>query len=582
MGQKSVFERSMRLTRPQGFQKPLGSLLWLLPLLFLVVFYFYPLASILWLGLGRAENGLLTSFLAALVSQRVRSVIGFTIWQASLSTLLTLLVGLPGAYILARYDFPGKAAFRAISAIPFVMPTLVVAAGFSALFGPAGWVNSVLMAWLDLPEPPIRFVNSLGAILTAHVFYNTTIVLRLVGDYWSHLDRRLPMAAQTLGASRLRTWIHVTLPLLRPALLAAALLVFIFDFSSFAVVLVLGGPRYSTLEVEIFYQTTALFNLPLAAVLSIIQLGCTLVLTVIYSRLSERLARPGRIRSSQTNLQQVHTWRDRLLVAAVVAGLLIFLTAPLLATVSRSITQPALGRGSTIEPGLTLAFYRSLAEDTTASLFRGSALRAVFISLGYASATVVMALVLGLPIAWVLVRSRGARLGRWLDPILMLPLGTSAVTLGLGFIVALNRPPLDLRASPLLIPLAHTLVAFPFVVRSLAPSLATIQPRLRQAAAVLGASPWRVWWLIDLPLIGRAIFVAAAFAFTISLGEFGATALIVRPEFPTVPFAIYRFLGRPGALNYGQAMAMSTLLIIVTAAGILAIERLRIGEVGEF
>jgi thiamine transport system permease protein len=164
----------------------------------------------------------------------------------------------------------------------------------------------------------------------------------------------------------------------------------------------------------------------------------------------------------------------------------------------------------------------------------------------------------------------------------MLPLGTSAVTLGLGFIVALDQPPLDLRASPLLIPIAHTLVAFPFVVRSLTPALRSIQPRLRQAAAVLGASPGQVVRSIDLPLVGRALLVAATFAFTISIGEFGATALIARPEFPTIPVMIFRLISQPGALNYGQALALSTILMAVTGIGMLAIERLRIAKIGEF
>ena len=164
----------------------------------------------------------------------------------------------------------------------------------------------------------------------------------------------------------------------------------------------------------------------------------------------------------------------------------------------------------------------------------------------------------------------------------MLPLGTSAVTLGLGFIVALNRPPFDLRASPILIPFAHTLVAFPFVVRSLTPSLLSIRPRLRHAAGVLGASPLQVFRFVDLPLIGRALLVAATFAFTISLGEFGATALISRPEYPTIPLMIYRFISQPGALNYGQAMALSTILMFVTGIAIILIERLRIANFGEF
>jgi len=164
----------------------------------------------------------------------------------------------------------------------------------------------------------------------------------------------------------------------------------------------------------------------------------------------------------------------------------------------------------------------------------------------------------------------------------MLPLGTSAVTLGLGFLVAFSRPPLAWRASPLLLPLAHTLVAFPFVVRSLSPALRGIRPQLRRAAASLGASPLRAFQEVDLPLIGRAVMVGGAFAFAISLGEFGATALVARPDFPTIPIAIYTFLSQPGALNYGQALALSTILMAVCAGGILAIESLRVGEVGEF
>ena len=148
--------------------------------------------------------------------------------------------------------------------------------------------------------------------------------------------------------------------------------------------------------------------------------------------------------------------------------------------------------------------------------------------------------------------------------------------------VALDTPPLDLRASPLLVPLAHSLVALPFVVRTLQPALASIPERLRMAAATLGASPWRVWREVDLPIVARAVSVAAAFAFTISMGEFGATSLVARPEYPTVPIAIFRFLSQPGALNYGQALAMATLLMGLTLAGILIIERLRLPGVGEF
>jgi len=464
------------------------------------------------------------------------------------------------------------------------MPTLVVAAGFNALLGPKGWLNAILMAIFQLDHPPIEFINTLGAILVAHVFYNVSIVMRLVGDFWTRFDPRLEQAARTLGANRWKTLQQVTLPLVAPAIAAAALLVFIFDFTSFGVILVLGGPKYATLEVEIYYQTISLFNLPFAAVLSMLQLACTLVLTLVYTRLSTRLARPLTQRSQAVTQKPFLVWRTRIFASLLISFLLILTTAPLLALAARSVTslQTELTRDGLLASGLTLDFYKALTLNQQRSLFYAAPSTSIVISLGYAMATVILALMMGLPAAWALSQDRKSRINRFIDPVLMLPLGTSAVTLGLGFIVTLNTPPLDLRASPLLIPIAHTLVAFPFVVRSLTPALQSIQPRLRQAAAVLGASPRQVLKQVDFPLAVRALLVAATFAFTISIGEFGATAMVARPEYPTIPMVIYRYLSRPGSLNYGQAMALSTILMLTTLVGMLAIEHLRIGEGSEF
>jgi thiamine transport system permease protein len=564
-----------------------SSLPWLAPLGFLALFYFYPLFSILQTSFARGEAGLaglVAPFVEALGSASTRQVLWFTFWQATLSTVLTLLFGLPGAYLLARYEFRGKSALLALTGISFVLPTLVVAAAFNAILGPRGWVNLILMSALGLEQPPIQFVNTLVAILTAHVFYNTTIVLRIVGDYWSHLDPRMRQAAQTLGASPWKTLQQVTLPLLMPAITAAALLIFIFDFTSFGVILVLGGPRFATLEVEIYNQTVGLFNLPLAAALAVIQLICTLSLTIAYSRLSARLSSPTTLRPRRFSQRRLTTWRSRIFAALYLTALLALLGLPLAALVSRSFLQVEILRGEAAgwTTNFTLDYYRELAVNRHEALFYVPPTTAIGVSLGYALATTLLALGLGLPAAWALAWHARSPQSRLFDPLLMLPLGTSAVTLGLGFIVALDQPPLDLRASILLVPIAHTLVAFPFVVRSLTPSLRSIRPRLRQAAAVMGASPLRAARYIDLPIIGRALLVAATFAFTISLGEFGATALIARPEYPTMPVMIYRFLSQPGALNYGQALALSTLLALATGLSMLAIERFRIADVGEF
>jgi thiamine transport system permease protein len=406
----------------------------------------------------------------------------------------------------------------------------------------------------------------------------------MVGDFWSHIDPRLAQSARMLGASRWQAIRKITLPLLMPAIAAAALLVFIFDFTSFGVILILGGPRFATLEVEIYYQTISLFNLPMAAVLCIIQLACTLGLTIIYTRLIKRLSIPLSLKSHTITQRRLTSPRSKVFAGVIIVTLFTLLILPLAALTVRSVTRIEPNRGATVvsSPGFTLDFYRALFMDTNQSIFYAPPSTAIAVSMVYALLTMFLALILGIPAAIALARQGSSPINQGLDAMLMLPLGTSAVTLGLGFIVALDKPPLDLRASLLLVPLAHTLVAFPFVVRSLTPALRSIKPRFRQAATMLGAPPGNVLRYIDFPLVARSFLVAAVFAFTISLGEFGATALIARPEYPTVPIAIYRLFSRPGEINYGQALALSTILMFIAGVGMLLIDRMRIGDIGEF
>lgn len=539
-------------------------LLPLLPLLFLVAFFFYPLAAI---------------FRQSLTADAIRhfftepyylEILWFTAWQAAVSTLLTLLAGLPAAYLFAHFDFPGKALLRALTAVPFVMPTVVVAAAFRALLGANGLANQVLEAIFNLDTPPIRLEQTLTMILLAHVFYNVTIVVRLVGGFWASLNPRLNEAAAVLGASPRRAFWEITLPLLRPPLIGASLLIYLFTFTSFGVILILGGPRYSTIETEIYRQYVTYLRPDIAALLSLVQILFTFFLMSLYARWQRRSAVALDFRPQQATLQRPSTIRQKTAVALVVAFLLIFLVSPLLALLWRSLFDR--------DGNFTLAYYQALPELRRGSITFIAPLAAIRNSLAYALLTVLTAGLLGVVTGIVLARPGRSRV--WLEPLMMLPLGASAVTLGFGYVVTYDR----LRTSPLLVLIAHTLVAFPFVVRSLLPVLQAIKPSLREAAAVLGASPARVWREVDLPIIGRALLVAAVFAFTVSMGEFGATSFIVRPNssYLTLPIAIERYLGQPGALNFGQALAMSTILMGVTAVGFLAIERFRYADIGEF
>ena len=541
------------------------------PLIFLGLFYFYPLVRIFALSLAPDGTFDGQGLLKLFSSWHYLRVLWFTTWQAALSTLLTLAAALPAAFVFARYDFKAKALIQNLATVPFVLPTVVTAAAFKALLGRGGLVNTAGMHLLGLERPLLHLDHTVTLFLIAHVFYNFTVVLRIVGGFWARLPENLSDAARMLGASERTVFFRITLPLLTPAILAAALLVFVFCFTSFGVVLILGGPRLATLEVEIYRQAVHLFNLPLAAALSLIQIAFTFCLMAVYTRLERRasfaLLPVSRPRSKRAGRRGA----GRFVPFACIASMALLLGAPLLALVTRSFATES-------GPGLT--YYLALFENRQQSILYVAPAAAMLNSLGYALAATLMALVLGW-LATAFLADPRQKFAATLDPLLMLPLSTSAVTLGFGFIIALDRPPLNLRSSWLLPAIAHALVALPFVIRSLLPAWRSIPRSLRDAAAVLGASPGRIWLAVDWPILSRALLVGGVFAFAISMGEFGATVFVARPQTPTLPLAIYRFLNHPGAMNYGQAMAASCLLMMTTAAGFLVLERLR-GVTGEF
>src|SRR6185503_18213394 len=245
----------------------------LVPVVFLVIFFFYPLGSIFKVSLAPEGQLDLSGFGELITSSYYRDTLWFSLWQAALSTILTLAFALPGAYVFARFQFPGKSLLLSLATLPFVLPTVVVAAAFSALIGPRGVVNSTLMNLFTLATPPIQLDRSLTIILIAHVFYNYAVALRMISSYWANQNPRMEEAARVLGAHGWRLWRDVRLPILRPAIIASSTLVFIFTFTSFGVVLILGGPRFATIEVEIYRQAVNLFNLPVAAALSLVQIG---------------------------------------------------------------------------------------------------------------------------------------------------------------------------------------------------------------------------------------------------------------------------------------------------------------------
>ncbi|MFJ7153811.1 ABC transporter permease [Streptomyces sp. NPDC101118] len=533
-----------------------------LPLAFFAIFFAWPVAAIVGRGIKTGTGWQFGRIGEVLARPDIAGVLWFTTWQALASTALTLLIALPGAYVFARFEFPGKQLLRAVVTVPFVLPTVVVGTAFLALLGRGGMLDEL---W------GVRLDTTVWAILLAHVFFNYAVVVRTVGGLWSQLDPRQEEAARVLGAGRFGAWRRVTLPALAPAVAAAALMVFLFTFTSFGVVQILGGPGYATLEVEVYRQTAQLLDLPTAAVLTLVQfaaVGAILAVHAVTVRRREtalRLVDPARTAHRPAGFGQ---WA---LLGGVLLTVLLLIVLPLGVLVERSFDAPG---------GYGTDFYRAL-QSSDGGTFLVPPLEAVWNSLQYALAATGIALLIGGLAAAALTR-RAGRLVRGFDALLMLPLGVSAVTVGFGFLITLDEPPLDLRTSWILVPLAQALVGVPFVVRTMLPVLRAVDGRLREAAAMLGASPLRAWREVDLPMVRRALLIAAGFAFAVSLGEFGATVFIARPDRPTLPVAVARLLGRAGELNYGQAMALSTILMGVCAVSLLVLERLRPERSGEF
>ena len=544
---------------------------WGLPVLLLLApFLIWPLAAMLERSIVR-DGALTASTLVAVLSDRFYlERLAFTTAQALASTALAVLIGLPAAYVFATIRFPGRTLLRALVTVPFVLPTLVVALAFQQLLGPSGWINDAL-ARVGLG--PVRAAGTLWVILLAHVFYNVSIVVRLVSGLWANIDPQTEEAARLLGANGRRTFLAVTLPALAPAILSAAALVFTFTFTSFGVILVLGGPGLDTLEVTIYRLATRLVDLPEAAILSFVQLGATLAALIVYATLQRRLGYRLGLRADRARPLRATGWGDRALLAGVVLGLGALVLAPIAALVHGAVNVGASG-------ALTGANFARLFEDTGRVSYIPP-LQAVRWSLTFAIGATLVAMVVGSTAATAIARTRG-RLGALLDGALMLPLAVPAVVLGFGYIITFNRGWYDLRGSPWLVFVAHALIAYPFVLRAVVAVLRAVDPQLPEAGRVLGAQPWAVWRYVELPITARATLVGAVFAFAVSLGEFGATSLLRRREFATMPIAIFDALGRPGAANLGRALALSTILMAVTVVAFLVIERFRFREVGEF
>lgn len=501
--------------------------LWL-PLLFLGIFFLLPLATI-------TERFFSWSAVTSVVEDAdTWEVAAFTTWQAFLSTAASLVIGLPATWALSRWSFRGARLLRGLLTAPFVLPSVVVGA-------------AVLTT---LPESSNR---GLHAIVWAHVVFNVSVVIRVVGPRWAQLDARLVDAAHTLGATPRKVWRHITWPLLAGPIRTASLIVFIFCFTSFGVVAIVGGVTRRTIEVEIFTQAVSLGDTSTAVVLSGIQV---LVIAVVsWATRPGRALVDGDFAHPQTTTSAPLSTKPRLRWAVVTTAAFaaIVVSLPLLTTVWSSFV---------VDGSWTMSAWRTLSEPALPSL-TVSTWDVVSISVAIAGIAVLVTVPLALVCATYLTRSQ-SQWRPWVARIVSLPVVVSAVTVGLGMIITFDASPIDWRGRWQLIPLVHAVVALPLAVGILAPTIGAVPHALRQAAATLGASPWRVWWHIDARLARTALARATGVTAAVSLGEFGATSFLSRSDSTTLPIAISQLLGRPGDAPQQAGVALTALMIVLT------------------
>ncbi len=456
--------------------------------------------------------------------------------QAILSVGLSLLLGIPIARMLFTYQFPGRGFILALVTVPFVLPTVVVALGFRSLFG-----NSI--------------TNGLLLVVLAHAYINIAVVIRLIGAQWSTLDRRMEVTAATLGASPLRVFTTITLPGLRNSIVLAASVVFIFSFSSLGIVVVLGdGSRTRTLEQVILRSTSVLLDFPTALAAAILQLLVVSLVFVISARISRNEPRAKVVLERES----IRDRQTALLVwVTCLAGILLVL-APIASIFWASISSSG---------GLTFQWWNSLFSVDNTRI--GSPVAALGRSIGLALFTSVIAAILGGAIAIAVMSKKGI-----VATLALIPLGVSAVTLGLGILLAFSRGSLDLRGTGALIPITHALIAVPIVVAVATPSLRNVDPRRYFIALSLGAAPLRAWWTAFGTVFSGVMLAAGGLAAAVSLGEFGAASLLSRTDSPTVPVQIARLLSKPGESAFATAAVLSVILVVLTMSLLLVVDRI--------
>jgi len=541
---------------PMSKWKSTWILIW--PILLWGLAFALPLSAVL-----AKTNRVPGTIMQLISSTYYRGILGLTFKQAGLSTLFAVLLGLPGAYMIGRFRFPGRRLLKSIGTIPFVLPSILVVLGFVLVFGNSGLINSLLRLLIADFEG-WNILYSLKAIIMAHVFYNFPITLRVVGDAWSSLPLSTYLASRSLGASPVRAFFSVDLPRLAPAILNSAVITFLYCFLSFAIIIVLGGgPELSTLEVEIFRLAKNRLDLDSAAALAVVETTFTITIILALNWADSRLRRQN-LNDSPAAGREPKTMDIGKLIAAsaYLLPILILILTPLLSIVFYSFFARPTRAGALVS---SLNHWRDLLE------FNNGVPSVLMLSIIHTMLLGSIVAINSTSIAALVTRYAARRKGNWIiEGLMVLPLGVSSVILGLGYLIVIERIPNTpiIRLAALIG--AHTIMTLPFAYRIVSGGLRRISPRILQAARSSGASAVKSFFTVELPLARPSLVIAALFSLALSAGELSAALILAPNNFTTIPMAMYRMMG---TYNILAASALGAVLICIFLSGFLALDK---------
>jgi len=524
------------------------SFLFALPLIITVFFAFIiPYGASFWAFLGSREA------ISIWENSALLRITLFTLKQAFFSVLLSLVIGLPGAWLIGTGKSP---LLRTLSSIPFAIPSILTVLGFVLFFGNSGWLNRFIFTFFGIA--PLRILYKPEAVIIAHAFLNFPLVIRLVGDGLARARKAYAPAAASLGASPLITVFTVILPIALPSLMSSALLIFLYSFTSFAVVLVLGGgPASTTLSVEIYRYARIFLNYHNAGALAFVETIIAIFVFLAYLVLGKRSFVIKIDTQTRNYDDNKHDYVSKIITIAYYIFMAVFVLGPIVSIIIESFLYRPSRSASMI---FSLTWWRSLGETCFPAFLRS-------LVLAFFSASLACAISFFGAGTVKLLEGQGKVLDASLFRFLAAaPLVSSGIVLGLGWLIVYGR---SVSSFPLSLVLLHALIALPFAFNSISEGFRSLPENILNAALVSGAPPLRMLLTTALPLSLPRIRSAWGFAAALSLGELNAVMMLGIQDWETMPLYIYRAVG---AYRYGNACAAGSLLIAGLAAGLFLSE----------